>query len=42
VTFRGSPTGRSTTPKMGLLMCFAPDLLLCCSVVGLWLAERLG
>jgi hypothetical protein len=33
--FRGSPTGRSTTPKMGLLICLAPDLVLCCGLVGI-------
>jgi hypothetical protein len=42
VLFRGSPTGRSTTPKMGLLICLAPDLLLCCGVLGLAVARLLG
>jgi hypothetical protein len=35
ILFRGSPGGVSTTPKMGLLICLAPDLLLCCGLIGL-------
>jgi hypothetical protein len=42
VLFRGSPTGRSTTPKMGLLICLAPNLLLCCGLLGLAGARLLG
>jgi hypothetical protein len=42
VLFRGSPTGRSTTPKMGLLICLAPNLLLCCGLLGLAGATATG
>jgi hypothetical protein len=42
VAFRGTPTGRVTTPKMGLLICLAPDLLLCCGLLGLAVARLLG
>jgi len=42
VAFRGSPTGRVTTPKMGLLICLAPDVLLCCGLLGLAGARLLG
>src|SRR6185436_1612439 len=42
VLFRDSPTGRSTTPKMGLLICLAPNLLLCCGLVGIAGAQLLS
>jgi hypothetical protein len=42
LVFRGSPSGRVTTPKMGLLICLAPDVLLCCGLLGLALARLVG